>query len=201
MKKSLSFKLSIWGAILALVTLIAPLQKAYAAPTATTTIDTKSEDLSKFSQPQVALATVHWTEGIEHAFIRQLVADPANYGFDGKPDDKKAVKHWAGRQAHLLAIKAGYVDKFGAQIGVPTGDTTAYLIQKNADGSLQIVEGMVTTPPPGPTTAPDDSKIQLTGIAGTHAVAATIATAQFIGASATTGEILPVPVYQYVYLG
>ena len=183
------------GSDLMLVSLIAPLNKAYAAPST-------QSDLRKFTQAQVALATVHQGEGIEHALIRQLTADPANYGFTGKKDDEKAVKQWAGRQAHLLAIKAGYVDwKFGAEVRVKTANTTAYLIQKNADDSLQIAEGTVTSPPGPATTAPDSATTQLSSIGASHTVVTTIATAHFIGASASTGTILPVPVYEYVFVG
>jgi hypothetical protein len=203
MKKFSSLKLSSWGAILLLIALIAPLQKAYATPR------TKSDDLSKFSPAQVTLATAHWTEGIEHPLIRQLVANPDICkntkdckSFSGDRSDARAVKQWAGQQAGVLAFKAGYVDQFGAEVRVKEGNKMAYIIQKNAGGDIQIVEGTVTTPPSATATTPDSGgTFQLSSIAGSHTVVASVAAAQFIGASPKTGDVVPVPVYEYVYLG
>jgi hypothetical protein len=148
------------------------------------------------SAAQIVLATVRKGEGIEHALIRQLVDDPMNYGFTGDQNDSAAVKKWAGHQAHVLAIKAGYYDwKFGAEVRVKAPNTTAYVLQEDADGNLQIGEYAATTPQGPPTTASGGTFSPAT----THGVAPTIASSQFFGASQTTGKIFLVPAYQYVY--
>jgi hypothetical protein len=141
------------------------------------------------SASQMQLAIAHKGEGVESTFIRQFAADPVAYGFNGKQDDAKAIHRWAGRQAHLLAIKAGYYDwKFGAEVGAASPDKMAFGIQKNA-GGLTVVEYAVT----GPTATPTFSQ------GATHIASATVGTSNFFGASPITGEKLPVPHGEYVH--
>jgi hypothetical protein len=144
------------------------------------------------STAQMQLAIVHKGEGVESALIRQFAADPVVYGFNGKQGDAKAVHQWAGRQAHLLAIKAGYYDwKFGAEVRVAAPDKMAFVIQKDAAGNLIVVEYAVTT------TASTAPPTFLQGV--THVSSATIGASNFFGASPITGNKLPVPHGEYVY--
>lgn len=86
------------------------------------------------------LATIRKGEGVEHAFIRQLQALPVKFGFAGDLADETALKKWAGRQAHLIAIRTGYYDwKFGVEVRVERPGV-AYLLQNNNDGVLRVVE-------------------------------------------------------------
>ncbi len=144
---------------------------------------------------QMQLAIAHKGEGVENTLIRQFAADPATYGFTGKQDDVKAVHRWAARQAHLLAIKAGYYDwKFGAEVRVASPDKMAFVIQKDAAGNLTVVEYAVTpTAVSASTTTPTFSQET------THASSTTIGASDFFGASPTTGNKLPVPHGEYVY--
>lgn len=139
---------------------------------------------------QMRLAIVHKGEGVESALIRQFAANPVAYGFKGRQDDVKAIHRWAGRQAHLLAIKAGYYDwKFGAEVRVATPDKTAYVIQENAAGSVTVIEHAVATTATTPTFTQG----------ATHIASATVGASNFFGASPTTGNKLPVPHGEYVY--
>ncbi len=47
-------------------------------------------------------------KGVEHAFIRQLMKDPEAFGYKGL-NEKVAVKKWADREAHRLAIRFGFI--------------------------------------------------------------------------------------------
>jgi hypothetical protein len=142
------------------------------------------------SATQMSLAVAHKGEGVESTFIRQFAANPAAYGFNGK-DDAKAIHQWAGRQAHLLAIKAGYYDwKFGAEVGAAAPDKMAFVIRKDAAGNLTVVEYAVTV---STTASPTFSQ------GATHVASATVDTSNFFGASPITGNKLPVPHGEYVY--
>ena len=143
------------------------------------------------SDEQMRLGIAHKGNGVESALIRQFAANPVAYGFNGKQDDVKAIRQWAGRQAHLLAIKAGYYDwKFGAEIRAVTPNKMAFVIQKDATGNLTVVEYAVTG---GSTATPTFSQ----GV--THISSTTIGASNFFGASPTTGNKLPVPHGEYVY--
>lgn len=113
-------------------------------PVAVTPRSAVSEQKLAFAN-LLATATVKRTEGIEHPLIRQLMNDPTlvddpKEKFQGNRADIVALKRWAGRQAHLVAIKAGYVDwKFGAWIYVYP-DRIAYILRKGANGHLQVDE-------------------------------------------------------------
>lgn len=81
-------------------------------------------------------------EGIEHAFIRQLSDDPEKFGFAGDSKDDEAVMDWAGKEAHRIAIKAGYVDlETGNEVRVGgKGGDIAYELAKDSSGSFKINE-------------------------------------------------------------
>ena len=91
-------------------------------------------------ETQLKLAEIGKNEGVEHAFIRQLMVDPSTFGF-GKVEDAKDPKKWAGREAHRLAVKAGYVNlKTGKEIRVKVAGKVAYVLQKDKDGNLGVNE-------------------------------------------------------------
>ena len=87
-------------------------------------------------------AIVQKGEGIEHAFIRQLSDEPEKFGFTGDSKNDDAVSEWAGRQAHNLAIKAGYVDlETGSEIRVGgKGGAVAYGLEKDSSGNFKVNE-------------------------------------------------------------
>jgi hypothetical protein len=163
---------------------------------------------------QMRLAIVHKGEGVENAFIRQFVASPAAYGFNGKQDDTKAIHQWAGRQAHLLAIKTGYYDYyFGAEVRVATPYKMAYVIQKDGEGNLTVVEykvnvsakmaflqknaaGKLTNVEYEVTTSAATPAFSQ---GATHVSSAIVSVATFFGASPITGNKIPVPQGEYVY--
>lgn len=95
-------------------------------------------------QKQLGLATISNGEGVEHAFIRQLINDPSIMdGVKVKIGKKEydlaytasSVKRWAQTTAHLIAISAGYVDsKTNWQIGVKKSGDVAYILEvKNGE--------------------------------------------------------------------
>ena len=148
-------------------------------------------------------------EGIEHPLIRQLVADPSivdgqqvvcgkkeiSLEFDGDTDDKAAVKHWAGRVAHLITTCGiGKVDsKFGGEIRVSAANTVAYVIEKDDAGALSVAEYKV---PPDSDSKSDDN---VTGTqAATHDVVTT-GPATFLGVDGD-GKKLTLPSYEYLYV-
>lgn len=92
-------------------------------------------------QRRLKLATIRKGEGVEHAFIRQLIDDPnimdgvkiwigkKEYDLEFAGGDDEAVKKWARSTAHLLAIFTGYIDrKTGRQIMVKRPNEIAYLV-------------------------------------------------------------------------
>lgn len=62
-------------------------------------------------KPVAEEAKVRKGDGIERVIQRQLIAAPANYGFSGDVKNKKAIKKWAGKRAHQIAVKAGFIDQ------------------------------------------------------------------------------------------
>ena len=85
-------------------------------------------------------AVIHKGEGIEHAFIRQIERPELakQFGFTGDVSDTKALHAFAQRQAHLLAIKEGYVSSDGQEIRVAGADKMAYEI--NMDSGYPVIE-------------------------------------------------------------
>jgi len=100
-------------------------------------ISAKVEELNK----QLDIATIRKGEGIEHALIRQLNANPKKFHYD--PASGLKQKTWAELEAHRLAIKAGYVDiDTGKQIWVRAKGigNAAYLIRHDTAGNLEVSE-------------------------------------------------------------
>jgi hypothetical protein len=105
-------------------------------------VQTKAQTQESW-QKKVKMATVRKGEGVEHALIRQIItnANAENFGFIGNKQDAKAVKKWAGKKAHQIAIKAGYVDlKTGREIRVKFADKVAYMLNQDKDGNLTVCE-------------------------------------------------------------
>lgn len=140
----------------------------------------------------VAKGSGHSTEW---ALTRQLIANPAYWGFKGDPSDAQAVKKWADHTSAVFATEGGYVEwKFGADVRV-RGDAS-FVLKKNADGTIQIDEYVVTAPP-------SKGNVSINGksftLAKTHTLTKSIASSQCFGVSPTTGNKLPVPHWEYVY--
>jgi len=95
---------------------------------------------------QFYLALLGKGDGVEHTFIRQLMAHPKIYGFAGDASNSAELKKWAGREAHLIAIRAGYVDwKFGAEIRVKRSGSgkVAYVLENDGHGNIRVIESVV----------------------------------------------------------
>jgi hypothetical protein len=149
-----------------------------------------SASVSTLREDQLKLATVGRGEGVEHALIRQLVADPSEYGFSGDVSNKRAVKKWAGRRAHFVAVRAGYFDwKFGAEIRVKHPGKTAFLLEKNSNGKFQVAEYKVSSHD-GSGVSPEPQK--------TLTLASRTAHSEFLG---WPGAHASIPVYEYLYTG
>jgi hypothetical protein len=91
----------------------------------------------------IDLATIKKGEGVEHALIRQLKANPQEFGFKGDINNEAAVTRWAGNEAHKIAIRAGYIDvKTGAEIRVGTKGIgkAAYILEKDQAGKITVQE-------------------------------------------------------------
>jgi len=81
--------------------------------TAVGTPAAKAETEIKLSEEQLKNVIIQKGEGIEHSFIRQIENDhklAEDLGYKGDVNDEKALHAFAGRQAHVLAIKEGYVE-------------------------------------------------------------------------------------------
>ncbi len=92
------------------------------------------------TEERVKLATVQRAEGFEHPLIRQLAVQAKEYGFTGDDNDAAAVKSWAQRKAHQMAVAFGkYDSKFGAEVRVRYPGVV-YLLAKDKDGKPQIQE-------------------------------------------------------------
>ena len=172
-----------------------PTPTAHAATNKPAPPPTSTANPAEPSDAQMQIAIAHKGGSPERAFIRQFTADPVAYGFNGDQNDAKAIHQWAGRQAHLLAIKTGYYDwKFGAEVRVVAPDKMAFVIRKDAAGNLTVVEYAATvTTPATSTTPPNFSQ------GATHVSSTSVGTSNFFGASPTTGNKLPVPHGEYVY--
>lgn len=91
---------------------------------------------------ELKIAIVGKGEGIEHALIRQIIFVPELYGYKGDTGDKKAVKKWAQKKAHQIAILAGYVDaKTGNELRVKgQGGDVAYVLRADSELKLSVVQ-------------------------------------------------------------
>jgi hypothetical protein len=153
------------------------------------------------------LGTIHRGEGIETAFIRQLVADPSLCDgskicppFSGDRNDPAALRQWAGRAAHILACKAGYADcKYGAaDIRVAKPDAMAYVIQKTAD-KVQVAEYHISTFSPSSFfDGVEKATVNALTPIGVQLAAATIAASQFLGLPDIVNKL---PSYEYRHIG
>lgn len=141
-------------------------------------------------EDQLKLATVRRGEGVEHALIRQLLANPQAYGFQGDIAKKRVVKKWAGRRAHLMAVRAGYFDwKFGAEIRVKHPNKAAFLLEKDADGKMRVAE-YAALPHDGFGPSPEPQKTLTLASRTTHSA--------FLG---WPGAHASIPAYEYLYTG
>lgn len=87
------------------------------------------------------VALVHHAEGPQHPIIRHLIAAPKEWDFAGDVADARAVKEWAGTEAHRLAEDAGIVDwKFGREMRVRKADTVAFFLERDEHGNKRIVQ-------------------------------------------------------------
>ena len=105
------------------------------------------EELKAKIEEEIKLkdATVHKGEGVEHAFIRQIENNQElakELGFKGDPSDTKVLHEFAGREAHIIAIKEGYADNTGNEVRVAEADKIAYEI-KIEDGHILVEEKTV----------------------------------------------------------
>ncbi|OGI59726.1 hypothetical protein A2814_00215 [Candidatus Nomurabacteria bacterium RIFCSPHIGHO2_01_FULL_38_19] len=97
---------------------------------------------AKASAPLID-TTVHRGEGVEHAFIRQIEHNPKlaqELGFKGKLDDAKALHAFAQHEAHVIALKTGYVDNAGNEVRVRVADKASYEIKTDSQGNVTGVE-------------------------------------------------------------
>lgn len=88
---------------------------------------------------------VHKGEGIESAFIRQIENNhdlAKELGFKGDINDAKALHEFAGREAHIIAIKEGYVDGAGHEVRVMEADKMGYEIKVD-NGHIIVDEKIV----------------------------------------------------------
>jgi len=135
-------------------------------------------------------------KGPERAYFRQLVADPQQWGFKGNVTDVKAVKRWAGHEAHVITIEEGQY-YFGIGDEIRTHGDVAYLLQKDASGNTWVAQYVVPTEQ---TTEPTVTMGDKTLVLAAHnPLPTSIAAAHFYGVSPVTGEKLPVPHWEYVY--
>ena len=111
----------------------------------------KTEELKNkiLEQFKTSETTIHEGEGIEHSFIRQIEHNPKlaiELGFKGDINDAKALHEFAGKEAHIIAIKEGYVDNAGHEVRITEANKVAYEIraesghilvdEKSADGKI-----------------------------------------------------------------
>ena len=85
---------------------------------------------------------VHKGEGIESTFIRQIQNNhelAKELGYKGDLNDLKELHKFAGHEAHVIAIKEGYVDNNGHEVRVAEADKIGYEI-KNENGHIIVTE-------------------------------------------------------------
>lgn len=91
---------------------------------------------------KLADAIIGRGKGIEHVFIKQLVAQPAKFGYKGNGADEGAIKGWAVKKAHLIAKDAGYI-KAGKEKRVKgKGGDVAYALQIKEGGGITVAKYM-----------------------------------------------------------
>lgn len=97
-------------------------------------------------------------EGVEHALIRQILANPYVWGYTGSSlKNRAAVRKWAGSEAHRLAIRTGYVDyATGKEIRVKTG--AVYLLWEDG-GEVSVSEYASIKDYQKPNTKPTETNV------------------------------------------
>ncbi len=108
----------------------------------TAPIDSKNGDGANSTNPPntpkpkiekpIDASIVQKGQGVEHAFIKQIEANPElakELGFKG--GNAKALHIFAQNQAHEIALKTGYVDNAGNEIRVMKGGEVAYELKMN----------------------------------------------------------------------
>lgn len=153
------------------------------------------------------IAGVHKGEGEEHAFIRELIADPSRadhtkWEYKGDRHDTRAVKEWAGHTAAVIAIGIGHKNwKFGEEARVIKPDSIAFDIKNDGKGNLTVVQYAITPPAPSKTVASDG--VTKNGVhlpmVETYSVAPTAAASRFIGGE-NDSTVFPAPYNQYFYM-
>ncbi|PJC00603.1 hypothetical protein CO074_01635 [bacterium (Candidatus Moisslbacteria) CG_4_9_14_0_8_um_filter_36_20] len=85
-------------------------------------------------------SVVHQGEGVEHAYIRQLMHNPEKFGYHGA-NNSEAIRGWAETHAHQLAIEHGYVNPAtGAEVRVAIPNQAAYQLGADAQGHTVVRE-------------------------------------------------------------
>ena len=79
-------------------------------------------------------------KGVEHAFIKQIKADPKKFGFTGNVDDAKALHKFAQTKAHDIALKTGYADAAGNEVRVKNPGKVAYELGFDDKGKITVTE-------------------------------------------------------------
>jgi hypothetical protein len=126
--------------------------------------------------PSVSVADVAADgEGINNPFVRQLTANPSL--FDSPIcKNRPTAKERTGCNAYVLMVQAGLIDSLtGAEIRIyKEPNFVAFVIEKNADGSLQVAEYSASR---AATNMNAFTKVK------TFPVAGTLAASHFIGSS------------------
>jgi hypothetical protein len=168
------------------VGLLATLAAKSAPPAPTSSATSVAQQALK---DQLTLTTSWWGEGVEHALIRQMRADPKKYGFDGDVANQAAVAKWVRNQVQIWATDAGYVDwKFGAEIRVRHPGEVAFLLRRAADGRWYIDEYKAVAPGQGFGDSPKSVNSRI--------IAPSIAQSQFLGWPDMVKKH-PLPSYEY----
>ena len=127
-------------------------------------------------------------EGVEHALIRQLLANPYYWGYVGSFTNRVAVRKWAGSEAHRLAILAGYVDyKTGKEVRVAKVGTV-YQLARDNNGKIVVYEYASYQDFQSGSVKPTDINV----------AASSFKEAKFAGADKDTAK-LHVQEYEYIY--
>lgn len=93
----------------------------------------------RLAADKLADAIIGKGKGIEHVFIKQLVAKPAQFGYKGDKAEK-AIKGWAVNKAHLIAKAAGYI-KAGKEKRIKgKGGDVAYALQIKDGGGITVAK-------------------------------------------------------------
>lgn len=115
---------------------------ASGAPDVHAAADVASTAAGTGTSPEILQnAVVHKGEGIEHALKRQLIDHPVENGYSGDPDNDAAIKSWAGREAHRIALddRNAYVTH-DAETRVRIPDKYAYVLNRGGTVTEYVVK-------------------------------------------------------------